>query len=303
MREPFGERAPRGPATGRQFAEGARGQRRDGLRGLRRLGAYACLQAAQVRPASNLASQFTGLGVQTPGSSPYAVSVGGTRLELRSDGSYLTESAWASPLQRQGGGGISASEPRPSWQQGPGVIQTALNPRGARQVPDVAGPSDPSSGFEVCRTQPLASAPTCSGTNGCTSAASPFWAASMLLSSSTPRLTRRSAGSLLRRPDPLRPGGEAPAGAGVPPDHARQQRFLRGNAGMELRHRPRQPRRLQPCSGLRQLPARSGLSQLPVLSRRVRLNRTVVAQTTPGDRLERPRSCAARKPRTSAPAT
>jgi len=145
-------------------------------------GAYACLQAAQIQPASKLSSSFTGLSVQTPASSPYAVSVGGTRLELRSDGSYLTESAWADPLQRGGGGGgISATESRPPWQQGPGVIQPSINPRGARQVPDVAGPADPNSGFELCYTHPGASAPACAGGIGGTSAAAPFWAGSMLL--------------------------------------------------------------------------------------------------------------------------
>ena len=145
-------------------------------------GAYACLQALQIQPATNLPSQATGLAVQTPASSPYAIAVGGTRLELRSDGSYLTESAWADPLERGGGGGgISDSEPKPPWQQGPGVSQPTLNPRGARQIPDVAGPADPNSGFVTCQTQPGASGPTCSGGNGGTSAAAPFWAASMLL--------------------------------------------------------------------------------------------------------------------------
>ncbi len=145
-------------------------------------GAYACLQAIQIQPASSLPSQFSGLSVQSPASSPYAVSVGGTRLELRSDGSYLTESAWSDPLQRSGGGGgISSSEPRPSWQQGPGVIQPAVNPTGARQVPDVAGPSDPSSGFMTCQTPPGSASPSCSAGAGGTSAAAPFWAGSMLL--------------------------------------------------------------------------------------------------------------------------
>jgi subtilase family serine protease len=145
-------------------------------------GAFACIQGAQIQPASELPSQFTGLSVQSPTSSPYAVSVGGTRLELRSDGSYLAESAWSQPLERHGGGGgISASEPRPSWQRGPGVIQPSLNPNGRRQVPDVAGPADPDSGFMVCQTQAGASSPGCAGGAGGTSAASPFWAASLLL--------------------------------------------------------------------------------------------------------------------------
>jgi subtilase family serine protease len=145
-------------------------------------GAFACLQAAQIQPASTLTGQFTALGIQSPSSSPYAVSVGGTRLEVRADNSYLFESAWSDPLARQGaGGGVSRSEPRPSWQQGPGVIRSGTNPAGARQTPDVAGPADPSSGYLVCSTPAGASGPSCSGGSGGTSAAAPFWAASMLL--------------------------------------------------------------------------------------------------------------------------
>ncbi len=160
-------------------------------------GAYACLQALQIQPASKLPSKFTGLSVQTPSTSPYAVAVGGTRLELRSDGNYLAESAWSDPLARSGGGGgVSASEPRPAWQQGPGVSHPTLNPRGARQTPDVAGPADPNSGFLVCSTQPGASAPSCGGGNGGTSAAAPFWAASMVLVQQY--AAAHSAGSLSR---------------------------------------------------------------------------------------------------------
>ena len=145
-------------------------------------GAYACLQDQQIQPASTLPAIATGLAVQTPSSSPYAVSVGGTRLELRTDGSYLTESAWSQPLSRLGGGGgVSRSEPRPIWQQGPGVSQPALNPSAHRQLPDVSGPADPNSGFFVCQTQPGQTSPQCSGGSGGTSSATPFWAASMLL--------------------------------------------------------------------------------------------------------------------------
>ena len=145
-------------------------------------GAYACLQALQIQPASKLPSGFDGLSVQTPSSTPYAVAVGGTRVELRADGSYLAESAWSNPLARAGGGGgVSSTEPRPSWQQGPGVVQPGLNPRGLRQTPDVAGPADPNSGFLVCVTDPGASGPTCGGGNGGTSAAAPFWAAALVL--------------------------------------------------------------------------------------------------------------------------
>ena len=145
-------------------------------------GAYACLQRLQIQPVTNLPKDYTNLGVQTPSSSPYAVAVGGTRLDLRADGSYLDESAWSNPLEREGaGGGISSVEPRPPWQRGPGVEQPALNPQGKRQTPDVSGPADPFSGFMICLTDPGASAPHCRGEQGGTSAAAPFWAASLVL--------------------------------------------------------------------------------------------------------------------------
>ena len=145
-------------------------------------GAYACLQRLQIQPGTTLPKDYTQLGVQTPSSSPYAVAGGGTRLDLRSDGSYLDESAWSNPLERSGaGGGVSATEPRPPWQRGPGVAQPALNPQGRRQTPDVSGPADPFSGFMVCVTDPGASSPRCHGEQGGTSAATPFWAASLVL--------------------------------------------------------------------------------------------------------------------------
>jgi kumamolisin len=60
------------------------------------------------------------------------------------------------------------------------VIQPRYNPRGLRQIPDVAGPSDPFSGWLTCVTPPGASSPRCVPIGG-TSAATPFWAASMVL--------------------------------------------------------------------------------------------------------------------------
>ncbi|MBV9819124.1 MAG: S8 family serine peptidase [Solirubrobacterales bacterium] len=145
-------------------------------------GAYGCLQVAQIAPGTNIPSGLDQLSVQTPASSPYAVSVGGTRLSVRRDGTYLAESAWSDPLERRGGGGgLSAVERRPPWQQGPGVQTAASNPEAHRQVPDVAGPADPGAGFFACMTGPDSSAPSCHGGNGGTSAAAPFWAGAMLL--------------------------------------------------------------------------------------------------------------------------
>ncbi len=145
-------------------------------------GAFGCLHAAHIQPATSLPGKYTALAVDYPSSSPYNIAVGGTRLELRSDGSYLTESAWGEPIWRWGGGGgISSVEPRPPWQRGPNVVQPSLNTGDRRELPDVSGPSDPSSGFMVCLSPPRSSTPTCSGGYGGTSAATPFWAASMLL--------------------------------------------------------------------------------------------------------------------------
>jgi subtilase family serine protease len=145
-------------------------------------GAFGCLRAANIQPATNLDSQYTALAVDYPSSSPYNIAVGGTRLELRSDGSYLTESAWGEPIWRWGGGGgLSSTELRPAWQSGPSVIRSSLDAGNRRELPDVSGPSDPNSGFMVCASPPGSSTPSCSGGYGGTSAATPFWAASMLL--------------------------------------------------------------------------------------------------------------------------
>ena len=118
--------------------------------------------------------------VDWPASSPSVVAVGGTFLWMREDGSYYDEAGWEEPLSGNGGGGgLSKIQDRPSWQQGAGVDNAASN--GKRQVPDVAGPADPQSGFFVIYTDP--SQGLVSGQIGGTSAAAPFWAASMLLAS------------------------------------------------------------------------------------------------------------------------
>jgi kumamolisin len=75
-----------------------------------------------------------------PGSSPYAVSVGGSQFELRKDvdgsGRVTTERVWNEPDATQpgtrmaGSGGVSTLFTAPSWQEG-------LVPAGMRSVPDV----------------------------------------------------------------------------------------------------------------------------------------------------------------------
>jgi kumamolisin len=112
-----------------------------------------------------------------PGDLPNIVSVGGTRLSVREDGSYLEEAGWEDILSGiGGGGGINPVDPRPSYQQAPGIDTSNEN----RVVPDVAGPADPDSGFFVTTANPK-NGKTVETIVGGTSAASPFWAGAMLL--------------------------------------------------------------------------------------------------------------------------
>src|SRR5262249_14398572 len=74
-------------------------------------------------------------GVEYPAASPYVLAVGGTTLNLSSDGTWGGESAWSGS-----GGGVSAYEGRPSYQGGTS---------GGRVVPDVAYDADPNTGFAV----------------------------------------------------------------------------------------------------------------------------------------------------------
>ncbi len=138
-------------------------------------GAFDC---RRVKISDDPFDRDISVGVDFPGSSPSVVGVGGTFLSIRQDGSYLEESGWEEPLGGGGGGGgLSRYFDRPIWQVGTGVDNSASN--GQRQVPDVAGPADPSSGFHVIYTNPEEG--LVSGRVGGTSAAAPFWAASMLL--------------------------------------------------------------------------------------------------------------------------
>lgn len=116
--------------------------------------------------------------VNWPASSPSVVGVGGTFLWLREDGTYFDEAGWEEPLSGNGGGGgLSTHYEQPPWQQGAGVANSSSN--GMRQVPDVAGPADPASGFLIIYTE--SGGGRVSGQVGGTSAAAPFWAASMAL--------------------------------------------------------------------------------------------------------------------------
>ena len=110
------------------------------------------------------------LSVDFPSDLPQVVSVGGTLLSLASDGSYFSESGWENPLSDGGGGGgINPNDPAPSWQRA-----AHLPGGGSRVVPDVSASASPASGWLVRDYGNWDSF-------GGTSAASPFWASSMLL--------------------------------------------------------------------------------------------------------------------------
>jgi subtilase family serine protease len=127
-------------------------------------GAYDC-------QAEDLSDQR--LSVDWPAASGSVVAVGGTRLAVRQDRSYLAEYGWEDTLKGDGsGGGLASVTQRPAWQIGPGVQNQFSD--GRRQLPDVAGPGDPDSGMVVVSRGRLHEI-------GGTSAAAPFWAATLLL--------------------------------------------------------------------------------------------------------------------------
>jgi len=75
---------------------------------------------------------------QAPSVEPHFVSVGGTSLVVNSHAKYVSESAW-----NGSGGGVSAFVPIPSYQVGVSGLASST----MRNVPDIAFPADPSTGF------------------------------------------------------------------------------------------------------------------------------------------------------------
>lgn len=113
------------------------------------------------------------LAVVWPSASPSVTSVGGTTLDIRQNGGYAEEFGWEEVLsQAGGGGGVDLVAQRPSWQKGKGVDNS--DSTGKRQLPDVSASADPASGFFVYLGGKAKQV-------GGTSAAAPFWAASMTL--------------------------------------------------------------------------------------------------------------------------
>lgn len=111
-----------------------------------------------------------------PALSPNVLAVGGTSLNVASNGAYLSETAWS-----DSGGGVSRYEAEPSYQQ-------AAQSYGARTSPDVAYDANPATGFSVYDSY--------SGdgwfTVGGTSAGAPQWSALIAIANQV----RGSAGTL-----------------------------------------------------------------------------------------------------------
>jgi subtilase family serine protease len=113
------------------------------------------------------------LSAEWPTTSPGVIAVGGTALSIGAGGTYARETTWQDALEQGGGGGgLSAYFARPAWQRAPGINSRFSD--GKRQLPDVSANAAIASGWATYTGgQP--------GQTGGTSAASPFWAASMAL--------------------------------------------------------------------------------------------------------------------------
>jgi len=135
--------------------------------------------AAGDNGSSDDASSTSGVAVDFPASSPYALACGGTELIGNVTTSAISsEVVWNETASNEGagGGGVSVLFTLPSWQQDAGVptsaaggtgIGSATNP--GRGVPDVAGNADPVTGYRVVvdgQQEPI----------GGTSAVAPLWA-------------------------------------------------------------------------------------------------------------------------------
>jgi subtilase family serine protease len=121
---------------------------------------------------SNTGIQFfasagdSGSGIEWPAVSPNVISVGGTTLNLNSNGTVESELAWSGS-----GGGISSYEPQPSYQ-----ALLVHNANGHRAVPDVSYDADPATGVAVYDSTRYAGQAGWFQVGG-TSAGAPQWAA------------------------------------------------------------------------------------------------------------------------------
>ena len=106
----------------------------------------------------------SGPPAQYPASSPNVLSVGGTTLNIDPSGNYISESAWT-----DGGGGVSAYEPLPSYQTSVAGSTTK------RMTPDVSFDADPNTGVPIYDSYNNGTAAPWAQYGG-TSLSSPCWA-------------------------------------------------------------------------------------------------------------------------------
>jgi subtilase family serine protease len=111
-----------------------------------------------------------------PAASPFVTGVGGTSLNLDSNGNILSETAWSGS-----GGGISSLEPN--------LFQSPFDGSAGRGIPDVAYNADPAMGFAVYDSTPYHGAGGWIQVGG-TSAGPPQWSAIFAIANSM----RASAG-------------------------------------------------------------------------------------------------------------
>ncbi len=112
-----------------------------------------------------VSSGDNGAPAEYPASSPNVVSVGGTTLNVSSNGTYQSETGWGGS-----GGGPSKYELQPSYQKG--VVTQSTT---ARTGPDVSYDADPNTGVSVYDSYGNTAARPWSQYGG-TSAAAPQWA-------------------------------------------------------------------------------------------------------------------------------
>lgn len=119
-------------------------------------------------------------GVNFPGSSPFAISVGGTQLRLTASNQIASQVVWSTfgiAGQSNGSGaGPSAAWPRPSYQVAPGIGPALQRGKPTRLTPDIGAVASFTPGFADYDQQDRGW-----GADGGTSAATPFEAAIVAL--------------------------------------------------------------------------------------------------------------------------